>query len=279
MTDGSPTLRRRRLGKRLRTARQALGLTGTRVAEILEISQSKVSRIESGSLPVRAKELREFLDLYQIPDADRAELIELGHDTGERGWWLRYAAIVSRGYATYIGCEDGADEIRTWEPALIPGHLQTEAYYRALAAGSRVVVADQVDALSEVRAERQRRLTKRRVRLDVVLDESVLHRVVGDRDVMADEYRWLLERADDPQTEIRVMPYDRGQYSVGFGGITVMSYADGLKIVWGETPTNETSIEEERPEVCEEIYEHLRSTALPPAESREMLRGAWERSK
>lgn len=275
------TVRRRRLGNRLKAARQAAGMTANQAASHLRTSAATVSRMERGHVGVRTRDLEALLDLYGVDGAERAELLELGAARNERGWWTRHASVLSPGYASFIGFESEADEIWTWDPVRAPGHWQTDAYYRAMVESSSgiVVSPEQVDALADVRRERQRHLAASRPAQHAILDESVLHRIVGDQKVMAEQFQRLIDAALEPETTIQILPYEHGAVSAGFGcGISVLSYADGLRVVWTESPANETSIEDERPDVCIVIYDHLRSAALSSADSLEMLRAALERS-
>lgn len=270
------TVSRRRLGNRLRSARVSANFTAAQVAAALDVSHSTIIRMEKGQVGVRPDQLDRLVGMYGVIDqAD--ELVELNRKQ-EKGWWTRYASVLQPGYYAYVSFEAEADEITTWEPTLVPGFLQTEAYYRAMmrGAGGAVIPESRVEALLEVRLERQRHLEATDPAIEVVIGEPVLHWVVGDLEVMTEQRRKLLEAAD--RMSIRVVPFQRGADIAGFGGITVLRYSDGLEVVWGETVAGDSALEEDRSDLCLAAVEHLRSAALDEAGSLEMLKQALERS-
>lgn len=271
------TVSRRRLGNRLRLARESAQLTAAQVASKLGVSQPTVTRMERGQVGVRARDLAMLLDLYQAEDKEREELLEFGRER-ERGWWTKYASVLRPGYYAYTSFEAEADEIWDWQSVIVPGHLQTEGYVRALMSGAGPMASEEPERLIEVRMERQRHLAKTRPQMRVVLDESVLHRVVGSQQVMAEQLHRLVEVARAPHVVIQVLPYGQGATAAGLGEFTVLSYADGMQVVWGDTVTGDSCLEEEKPHLCIVAFDHLRKTALPPAASLAMLEQALARS-
>jgi hypothetical protein len=121
-----------------------------------------------------------LLDLYHVEDRDyREELLELGRRATERGWWQSYSGgVVPSYYANLIGLEEEAATIRTYEPELVPGLLQTADYARAvIRAGRPADTSGEIDRRVEVRLERQEVLTRTDPpppKVGVVLNEGVL---------------------------------------------------------------------------------------------------------
>src|SRR5580700_3740582 len=128
----SPTIRRRRLALELRRLRETAGLTCEQVAEHLECSASKISRVETGRVSVSPRDVRDMLDLYDVPGEQRESLVQLARDSRQKGWWHAYSDTMMPQFATYLGLESAASEIRIYEVSLIPGLLQTEDYARAV---------------------------------------------------------------------------------------------------------------------------------------------------
>ncbi len=275
--NSGPTVQRR-IGRELARLREAAGLDQAQAAKIIDGDRTVISKIEHGRRKPRRLELKALLDAYGASADDRDYLLDLAGDTRERGWWTRYTSVISKNYASYIGFEAEADEIWDWEPVTIPGHLQTEEYARALMRGMGPLAADDTDALVEVRMERQRHLAESKPVISAVLDESVLHRVVGTPEVHAGQLARLADAATDPRIEIRVIPYDRGARAVGFGGFTVLSYKDGMRLVWGDTAAGDSCMEDENPHLCVVAFDHLRSSALGPDASLALIRRTLERS-
>ena len=124
-SEQSPTVRRRRLALELRRLREAARLTCEEVAEHLECSASKISRVETGRVSVSPRDVRDMLELYGVPEQQRDSLVQLSRDSRQKGWWHAYSDPVNPQFTTYVGLESAASEIRVYEVNIIPGLLQT----------------------------------------------------------------------------------------------------------------------------------------------------------
>jgi transcriptional regulator with XRE-family HTH domain len=208
-TASSPTVRRRELGANLRTLRTDAGLTVEQVAEQLLCSTSKISRLETGHRGASQRDVRDLCNLYGIVDpAVRDRLMALAREGKEQAWWQSYELHSP----TYVGLEDDAVSIRQYNTSEVPGLLQTPEYAHAVITAvfprrSAEVVTQEVAA----RLTRQQLLTRLDApQIQVVLDESVLRRVVGSPDVMQAQMTKLLEASSLPNVEIRVVLYGAG---------------------------------------------------------------------
>src|SRR5208282_3861962 len=175
----SPTVRRRELGALLRALRLEKGLTVEQAAERLMFSMSKLSRMETGHGAATPRDIRDLCDLYDVTDeAERDRLMALAREGKQTGWWQSYDLDY---FATYVGLEAAAVGIRYYQSAIVPGLMQTPDYARAMhEAGVPEFTPERINELVEVRLRRQRLLVQDPpVRLEVVLDEAVLHRLVG----------------------------------------------------------------------------------------------------
>src|SRR5262245_57685901 len=129
--DESPTLRRRRLGAELKRCREQAGLTQEAVSRHFEWNTAKLTRIETARVAVTARDVRDLLTLYgQHDNAFREAMVELARLSKERSWWTDYKDVLRPG--NFVGLEAGAAAMRVFEPVVVPGLLQTEAYIRAL---------------------------------------------------------------------------------------------------------------------------------------------------
>ncbi|MGK5685515.1 helix-turn-helix domain-containing protein [Actinoplanes sp. URMC 104] len=210
-TEG-PTLRRRRLGAALKRYREAAGLTQGQVTRQLEWHAAKVTRIETARVSVTPRDVTDMLTLYGVRDPEHREaLTELARASRERAWWADYRDIVQPD--SYVSFEAEASAIRNWEPVVLPGLLQTEAYMRALFRTSLTSRPDRVDRAVSLRLARQRRLTgKHPIELGALLDESVLYRPIGGRRAMAGQLRHLLTLSELPNVSVRVLPCGVGEH-------------------------------------------------------------------
>ena len=131
VVDAAPTplVQRRRLRTELRRARSAADLTQDQVAQAMDWSLSKIIRIETGAVNVSTNDLKALLNLYNILDPERtSQLIELARAARQTSWWNKYKEAISDQYFQLIGYVEAASVVRSYEPLLIPGLLQTPEY-------------------------------------------------------------------------------------------------------------------------------------------------------
>jgi transcriptional regulator with XRE-family HTH domain len=275
--DGSPTVRRRRLGLILRGLRERAGLTGEEVGAVLERSGSWVSRVETGRVGLRGRDLADLLRLYQVDDpALSTQLLSLAREGKQRGWWSRYADTLAGPYATYIGFEAEAAELLIYETVLVNGLLQTERYARALFASASMPqnTRDMIERKVTVRMARQEVLTRQdAVKVWAILDESVLRRRVGGPDVHSEQLKRLVEVSELPNVTIQVIPFDSGPHPGMIGSFTVVRFAspDDPDIVYIEGVTGGMFAESEDAVQYRQLFDHLRAAALSPADSRSAI--------
>ena len=194
---GSPPVRRRLLGAALRKYRENLGYGLDEAARILECDRSKISRIETGQRGIRAKELRELLAEYGVPDGEQAALLAIAHRGRQLGWWQDYQDVLSDTAQDYVIMETAASEILAYAAHQVPDLLQTREYARAVADADPNCTDDEQRAHAvEVKLTRQRVvLAERSPRLEVVIAEGALHQVVGGAAVMRPQLTRLADLA------------------------------------------------------------------------------------
>jgi transcriptional regulator with XRE-family HTH domain len=208
-SSASPTVRRRRLAAELRRLRG--GRTGTVVAKALGWSPAKVSRYELGQGTFPLEEIEKLLDYYGVTDPRRAQLLALAVEANEPAWWYDYADALSPAYMEFIGLEAEAASEWEWQLAAVPGLLQTREYAQAVHSAHQQAILKRpgvFDRRVAVRMIRQQVLTTRNppLELSAVIDESVLMRKVGSREVMARQLRHLAEMTQLPNVELRILP-------------------------------------------------------------------------
>jgi transcriptional regulator with XRE-family HTH domain len=222
---GNPTARRRELGSMLRSLRVGAGLTAEDVAERLGSSPSKVSRLENGRRGASQGDIALLCDLYHVDNEQRARLGELADGGKQRVWWQS----LNLPYADhdYIGLEAEAESISDYGLALVPGLLQTPDYARALVQANAPVLPPQVvEERVRARMARQRLLsTDAAPGFVAVLDESVLHRVVGSPMIMRGQLKQLIEMGQLRNVTIRIVPYDAGIVPAGVSKFVILRSA------------------------------------------------------
>lgn len=198
-------------------------MTTEEAAERLGFSRSKVSRLENGRRGASQADISLLCELYQVDEQQHARLDELALEGKQRAWWqslnLPYADY------DYIALETAAESISDYGLALVPGLLQTADYARALLqANGPALPGHIVEERVRARMARQHLLSSgARPAFAAVLDESVLHRVVGSPAIMLGQLRQLAEMTRWPNVTIRIVPYDAGIVPAGVSKFVILS--------------------------------------------------------
>jgi len=272
---GSPTLRRRQLGMELRRLREAAGVTIDQVAERLECSASKISRIETGQSGVTTRDVRDILQVYQVPEEAADILLQFSREARQKGWWHLYGAVLT---GAYVGLEAAADAIRSYEALVVPGLLQTEDYARAMfRAGRPDIDPVEIDKRVRVRMARQSLLIQDEpLDLWIVLDEAVLHRPVGGQSVMRRQLDHLVTSGEQPNITLQVLPFSAGAHAGMDGTFTMLLYEEppNQNVVFAANAAGGLFLEkDEELHRFAFIFDHLRASALRPEESLALIAG------
>lgn len=211
-------MRRRRLAAELHRLRIAARLTLEEVADHLECSPAKISRIENGQVAVRIQDARELLELYDVNDEQRDPLLQMVRQARGKGWWSNYADLLDESGQTLLSLEDEASAVLIYETNLIAALLQTRRYAWELISSRTDLPLDLVQRRVELRMARQQILDRPNApRLNVVLDEASLRRAVSSRDVMREQYELLADTAARPNISLRVLLFGAGAHqAMGF---------------------------------------------------------------
>nr|GID86071.1 transcriptional regulator [Actinoplanes derwentensis] len=261
-----PTLRRRRLGAELKRCREAAGLTQQDVSRHFEWHSAKVTRIETARVAVTPRDVRDLLTLYSVRDQSyREALVELARMSRERTWWTDYRDIMRPG--NFVGLEAAASAVRTWEPVIIPGLLQTPAYMRSLMKSGRPLDPEEhIDRRISLRLTRQGRLrSERPLEFSAFIDESVVRRVIGGDEVMADQLRHLIEVSKLPNVFLRILPLTVGEHLFLGGPVTLLEFRETthMDVVYMEGLAGD--LYEEQPDMVDwyrQEFERLSAKAL-----------------
>ncbi len=207
----STTLPRRMLGHRLRDMREDRGLTRAQAASLVGMGTQTLWRLESGRIrEVRRMAVDALCTLYEGRESDREELRWLVRESKKDGWWQSYTDALVPQVELYVGLEQSASHIVSWQSTTLPGLLQTPGYRRAMWEISQ-------EQGREIDREREVDLTSRRqarlydsasMGFEAFLGEAVVrHRVGGER-VMCDQLRLLLDLGLLPNVSTRIVPFD-----------------------------------------------------------------------
>jgi transcriptional regulator with XRE-family HTH domain len=264
----------------LRRLRERVGLTGEEASERLGWSGSKLSRIELHRIGVKQADLRKLLALYGVDETYRDELLALARESGKKARLVRATGGFPQ-VAGYVSAEAEAESVWNWEPQVIPGLLQTQDYARAVTQPwFRMFPGppSEADRLVEARLLRQQVLTRDPpLELLVVIDESVLHRMFGDRTVMREQLERLAEASELPNVEVRIYPQKRDHPPLATGAFSYMQFPQVHDvplhdIVSVEHLEGTYDLEDEEQTYKYRVaFEYLMSQALDAAHSRSLI--------
>lgn len=272
-TRRSPTVRRRRLGLELRRLREAAGITIEAVAERLECSSSKISRIETGHSGATPRDVRDMLAVYGVDGKAAEELVQVAREARQKGWWHLYGTVLT---GAYVGLEAAASEIRQYEAQVVPGLLQVPEYARTMIGRARPDIGEsEVDRRVRVRIARQSLVIQDDpLYLAVVLDEAVFHRLVGGLAVMRRQLDHLVMMAGQPNVTLQVLPFAVGAHAGMDGSFAILGYEDPADpdVVFAENAAGGLFLEkDEELRRYHVIFDQLRMSALPPDQSAEFI--------
>jgi transcriptional regulator with XRE-family HTH domain len=226
---GGPTVLRRLLGAQLRRLRERQGITREEAGYAIRASGSKMSRLELGRVGFKERDVADLLTLYGVTDdRDRETLLGLAQDANTPGWWHRYGDVLPGWFETYVGLEEAAALIRTYEVQFIPGLLQTEEYARAvISLGNSPAPPAEIEQRVSLRITRQKLLTREDgPRLWAVVDEAALRRPIGGREVMRGQLERLIAATKLPGVILQVLPFRVGGHTAEAGAFTILRFPE-----------------------------------------------------
>ncbi|MFQ6393593.1 helix-turn-helix domain-containing protein [Nocardia sp. KC 131] len=214
MADEDSTLPRRQLGRLLREYREDMGLTLAQAAKLVEIGTTTLHRLEKGQADkVRVRIVQHLCEIYERSASEMAAMKHLAAQAAVKSWYAEYHDLASHSFKTnYVGLEAAARHMVSYQE-LVPGLLQTEEYARTIiSAYASEASTVEIDRHVELRMKRQLIIKRRAepVKLDVVLHESALHRMVGSPRVMSNQLRHLADASTWPNVEVRILPFSAG---------------------------------------------------------------------
>jgi len=278
----APTVLRIMLGTQLRRLRESRGISAAEAARAIRGSESKISRIELGRNAVREIDIADLLDLYGITDAaEREPLLALASQANQQGWWHRYQDVLPGWFQSYLGLEESAESIRSFDTQFVPGLLQTEGYSAAVLQLGSSSRAD-TDRLVYLRKERQRRFASGGLKLWAVIDEMALRRPVGSAALMQAQLEHLLDISDRPGLTIQVSPFLTGASYAAPGSFSILQFAtdDMPDVVYVEQLTSALYLDK-RADVDRyaEAMDQIAAASTTPEQTTDLIRSMlveWE---
>ncbi|MEV5573903.1 helix-turn-helix transcriptional regulator [Spirillospora sp. NPDC052269] len=276
-----PTVASTRLARELRARREGAGLSQEAVAEEMGWAESKLYRIENDKSRVLQRDVKRLLKLYRADEGENDALVELARLAREPDWWHQYSGAIPEWFQVYVVLEASASHVFGYESELVPGIMQTERYARAIMSTAPGPEVDQdVDERVEVRVNRQARLAGSDP-FDVwlVLNEAVIRRVVGGREVMREQIEHLIDLAGRRNITLQVLPFELGEHGAMHGAFKILRFpaADDPDKVYLEQQIG--GVYTQKPHEVDRyrlMFDHLRARALGPEQTVAMLREVAE---
>jgi transcriptional regulator with XRE-family HTH domain len=273
---GGPTVLRILVGAQLRRLREASGITREAAAYAIRASEAKMSRIEAGRVGFRRRDVADLLTMYGVTDPSAQDaVLRLAAQANEPGWWHPFNDTIPDWFSTFVGLEQAATIIRCYEAQYVPGLLQTEAYANAVIDLGQAVRADQMSQRVKLRMQRQQVLTMPHPPdYWALIDEAVLRRNLGGRQVMRDQLDHILEASKRPNITVQVVPFDRSDAAAVGGPFTLLRFTepDLPDIVYLEQLNSALYLNRSVDvEVYLKIVDRLAAGALTPHQSTELI--------
>lgn len=258
----------------LRKQRIAAGLTAAELARSVGMSGSKISRFETCESGIYLDDLEKLIDFYQLSKQRRVELLDIARNAEQRGWLRTRNGVLPTDWQAWVDFEDEASALRSFEPLIIPGLLQTPEYARAImCALSDSLPGEKIDRLAASRRIRQHILTRQNpVELHAIVDECALERRFANADRNR-QLRHLLDEGRKQNVTLQVLPRGGSLHAGLAGAFTILEYDGEPSLVGLEQLGSSLYLdEEEQIDLYVDAWARLRKTALSPGDSADLVR-------
>jgi transcriptional regulator with XRE-family HTH domain len=274
---GGPTVLRILLGAQLRRLREAKRITLEDAGKWIRASHSKISRLETGRVGFKDRDITDLLTLYGVTDEEERETLRsLARRANTPGWWHDYSDVLPHWFEAYVALEEVATQIRAYEVQFVPGLLQTEDYARAVTLlGHDAASAREIERRVRLRMQRQALLDRDEPpSFWAVIDEAVLRRPTGSPATMRGQLKHLADMAHRPNVTIQVIPFLAGGHSAAGGPFSILRFAepDLPDVVYLEQLTSALYLD--KPDAVDSylrVMERICMEAATPAASAEII--------
>jgi transcriptional regulator with XRE-family HTH domain len=273
MADPKSTIRSRELGDALRLAMERAGLNGKKTAGMLGWSETRVSRLLTGSRGVNEADISALLALCMVTGEERDRLLRLAREQDIPGWLQQHGSRLPEQIKTLVAHEAKATVITDFQALVIPGLLQTGDYARAMLERSGTVPAGEIQDRVAARLGRQSLFSRDyRPNCTFYLHEFVLTLPVGGPVVMSEQLHHLLRMGVRSYITIRVVPAGIGAHAGLAGSCRLMESSEFRPVAYVEEETAGHFLEE-RAEILayRNIFASLADCALDESESKELI--------
>jgi transcriptional regulator with XRE-family HTH domain len=256
------------VGKEIRLAREAKGLSRVELAKKFPVSESLVRWWESGRTAPGEQCVGKLITILDLPKMIQRVLDDLASKEVAPEWLGKWLTV-----------EERATSLLTFVPLVIPGLVQTEDYARAVLRLGKETPLDLEERVSE-RLARQHVLTREEAPLyHVILDEAAIVRPVGSPKIMHDQLMHVVDLAEQTDMIIlQVIPFRVGAHAGFAGGAIVLASFDGTEVAYVDNALRGDVVEKsEDVAVIRRLWQKLSAKALLEDESAQLIREAAEK--
>ncbi|MFB7216801.1 helix-turn-helix domain-containing protein [Streptomyces sp. NPDC056227] len=265
------TTRRRQLGAMMRKLRAAKGMTLEEAGRLVGVSKATVSRYETQEGPVKWPIVDALCQQYDATAAERNAVVALAKDAKQQGWWAPFTDSIPADMSLLLTLENEALREDHFSCVYVPGLLQTRSYNTAIQQANEMRLApEEIARLVDIRMKRQEILTRPKPpHLWAILDESVIRRVVGSREIMREQLGRLLDANESRDITLQVLPFSNGAHTAALGSFVILGGVEpSLDVVYVDLHVGSLFMEKD-----EELsryrlaFDYLRAQALDMAAS------------
>ncbi len=272
---GSVGQQRESLGARLREIRFTAGLSGAELARRNGWDPSKVSKIEYGRIKPSLEDITAYCrDCNATDQLTDLQATRQNIDTAYLEWRKVLGTGTKRRQQASIKWESEARILRSFEPTLIPGLLQTAEYATGIL--RKVIefqqIPDDLDAGVSKRMERQQVLYRRDHLFHFLIGEQALYTTVGDDEAMIGQLDRLLAVQGMPRITVGIIPF-----TAPFETATTGFLMFDSKMVLVETITAELNVTQPREvRVYHRTFDVLARQSVTGEAARSLIRKALD---
>ncbi|MFI9403614.1 helix-turn-helix domain-containing protein [Nocardia sp. NPDC052316] len=284
MTPTGSTLPRRMLARQLRELRENSGVSAEIARLAIGVGKQTLWRMETGQ-PVRLNPLfiQRLCEVYGAPEDVTTMLLGLAEESHRTGWWHAYGDAVPKHFDLFVGLEEAAKRIVSYQTVLLPGLLQTDEYRRAMIwLKSPTMPTAEVERRIEMFNQRKARLTDstKPLALDTIVDEAALRRAIGGPAVMVGQLKYLATVGELPNVSMRVVPLSAEAYgALNVGPFVLLEFPrhptahlTEPPVVYIQAYTGALYLEKtDEVQQYQQAYADLQRSALDEARSRSLI--------
>lgn len=270
-----PSALRWLIGHELRSVRLQARVTQTDAAKVLGCTSVKINYMETGRNQQQPDEITALLRFYDA-DVDVVDRLAALAGRADQGtWWASFADVLPGWFKTFVGLEGLARAVFSYETMAFEGQLQTREYAAALLVDSVRISRAEAGQVVRARMARQRLSDESNggLQYHAVVEEAVLHRVVGGPEVMAPQLHHLLGLAERDNVTLQVLPTAVAVHDGLEGPFKLLDFAEARSIAYIEYRDGAVYVQDrDEVEVYNLVAERLYERALSDLDSADVIR-------